>query len=169
MDFGIRGSPGASPPQILRCDCSLHFYLLLTSCPFTLFYLTCLTVRHITLMFEWTKQHFRRQDKCVHAVKGNWIQIACKWSSVLVGLWIQVSNVSLGCDGWRGWLGQRALVRLRFHYVHSWWNFIRSEFSWSGSIHFLGQRNSSPHPPCKRAGLLPLTGSLSAAGAKTVE
>lgn len=82
---------------------------------------------------------------------GNWIQIACKWSSVLVGLWIQVSNVSfrmwwlkanLGKGHW--WEVEVSLCPLLSE-ISSFPSFLGlAQFT------FLGSRNSSPHPPCKR-------------------
>lgn len=82
---------------------------------------------------------------------GNWIQIACKWSSVLVGLWIQVSNVSFRMWWLKANLGKG-----------HWWKVevslcpLLSEISSSPSFHglaqftILGRQNSSPHTACKR-------------------
>lgn len=58
-------------------------------------------------------------------------------------------------------LGQRALVR-GWGFIMSTleWNFIVPEFSWSGSIHFLGQPKLITSPTMQKAGLLPLTLAL---------
>lgn len=109
-------------------------------------------------MFEWIKQHFREQDKCVHAVGAIESKFVCKWSSVLVGLWIQVSNVSfrmwwlkanLGKGHW--WEVEVSLCPLLSE-TSSFPSFLGlAQFT------FLGSRNSSPHSTLQKAGLLPLT------------
>ena len=60
-----------------------------------------------------------------------------------------------------GKLGQRALVR-GWGFIMSTleWNFFVPEFSWSGSIHYLGQAKLITSHSLQKAGLLPLTLAL---------